>query len=103
MIASKHCLISLTFIITSYCTQEEIDSAVSQLLKLKKDYQNLTGEDLAGGGSRGKKEKKKKDAGNEQKDSKSSKKQEKAAQAAKGESDDVDSSGKKITRSVSYQ
>ncbi|KAK2561535.1 Bifunctional glutamate/proline--tRNA ligase [Acropora cervicornis] len=78
--------------------KEEIDSAVSQLLKLKKDYQNLTGEDLAGGGSRGKKEKKKKDAGNEQKDSKSSKKQEKAAQAAKGESDDVDSSGKKITR-----
>ncbi|XP_067018170.1 bifunctional glutamate/proline--tRNA ligase-like [Acropora muricata] len=77
--------------------KEEIDSAVSQLLKLKKDYQNLTGEDLAGGGSRGKKEKKK-DAGNEKKDSKSSKKQEKAAQAAKGESDDVDSSGKKITR-----
>lgn len=75
---------------------------MSQLLKLKKDYQNLTGEDLAGGGSRGKKEKKK-DAGNEKKDSKSSKKQEKAAQAAKGESDDVDSSGKKITRSVSLR
>ena len=75
---------------------------MSQLLKLKKDYKNLTGEDLGGGGSRGKKEKKKeKDAGNEKKDSKSSKKQEKAAQAAKGESDDVDSSGKKITRSVS--
>ena len=41
--------------------------------------------------------------GNEKKVSKSSKKQEKAAQAAKGESDDVDSSGKKITRSVSLR
>ena len=75
---------------------------MSQLLKLKTDYKNLTGEDLASGGSRGKKEKKK-DAGNEKKDSKSSKKQEKATQAAKGESDDVDSSGKKITRSASVR
>lgn len=80
--------------------QEEVDAAVAELLKLKADYKNLTGEDLAGGSGKGKKDKKK-DAGNknEKQDSKPAKKQEKSAPAAKGvENGDIDSTGKKITR-----
>ncbi|XP_068687645.1 bifunctional glutamate/proline--tRNA ligase-like [Montipora foliosa] len=84
---------------SSGAAKEEVDAAVAELLKLKADYKNLTGEDFAASGSKGKKEKKK-DAGNknEKQDSKPSKKQDKVAAAAKVEHYDVDSSGKKVTR-----
>jgi len=74
---------------------------VAELLKLKADYKTLTGEDLAGGGSKGKKDKKK-EAGNktEKKDAKPSTKQEKMTQAAKGENGEGESAGKKVTRCV---
>ena len=78
--------------------KEEIDAAVAELLRLKAEYKNLTGEDVAGGG-KGKKDKKKEAVKqNDKKDSKPSKKQEKAAQHAKVENGDVDSGGKKVTR-----
>lgn len=72
---------------------------MAQLLKLKADYKNLTGEDVAAGGGKGKKDKKK-EAGkkNDKQDSKPPKNQEKAAQAAKVENGEVDNTGKKVTR-----
>ena len=80
--------------------KEEVDAAVAELLKLKAEYKNLTGEDVAGGG-KGKKDKKKEAASkNDKQDTKPSKKQEKAAQPAKVENGDVDSTGKKVTRYV---
>lgn len=39
--------------------QDAIDSEVKVLLDLKAEYKALTGEDLAGGGKKGKKDKKK--------------------------------------------
>ena len=58
---------SFFFLINSYCTliQAEIDSAVADLLALKKEYKELTGEDppRADGGSSRKKDKKKSAAG----------------------------------------
>ena len=81
--------------------KEEVDAAVAELLRLKAEYKNLTGEDVAGGGGKGKKDKKKEAGGkNDKQDTKPSKKQEKAAQPAKVENGDVDSTGKKITRFV---
>ena len=71
--------------------QEEIDAAVSELLRLKAEYKNLTGEDVAGDG-KGKKDKTKEAVKqNDKKDAKPSKKQEKTAQHANV---DVDSGGK---------
>ena len=72
---------------------------MAELLKLKADYKTLTGEDLAGGGSKGKKDKKK-EAGNksEKKDAKPSAKQEKMTQAAKVENGEGESAVKKVTR-----
>ena len=72
---------------------------MAELLKLKSDYKTLTGEDLAGGGSKGKKDKKK-EAGNkiEKKDAKPSTKQEKMKQAAKVENGEGESAVKKVTR-----
>ena len=72
---------------------------MAELLKLKADYKTLTGEDLAGAGSKGKKDKKK-EAGNktENKDAKPSKKQEKMTQAAKVENGEGESALKKVTR-----
>ena len=72
---------------------------MAELLKLKADYKTLTGEDLAGAGSKGKKDKKK-EAGNktEKKDAKPSKKQEKMTQAAKVENGEGESALKKVTR-----
>ena len=74
---------------------------MAELLKLKADYKTLTGEDLAGGGSKGKKDKKK-EAGNktEKKDAKPSTKQEKKTQAAKVENGEGESAVKKVTRST---
>ena len=83
--------------------KEEVDAAVAELLKLKAEYKNLTGEDVAGGG-KGKKDKKKEAASkNDKQDTKPSKKQEKAAQPAKVENGDVDSTGKKVTRYVNIR
>ncbi|CAH3119198.1 unnamed protein product [Porites lobata] len=84
---------------TSGAAKEEIDAAVAELLKLKADYRTLTGEDLAGGGSKGKKDKKK-EAGNktEKKDAKPSTKQAKMTQAAKVENGEGESAVKKVTR-----
>ena len=74
--------------------QEEVDAAVAELLRLKGEYKNLTGEDVAGGG-RGKKEKKKESGkDNVKKDSKPVNKQEKTVT----ENGDADSGAKKITR-----
>ena len=72
---------------------------MAELLKLKADYKTLTGEDLAGGGSKGKKDKKK-EAGNktEKKDAKPSTKKEKMTQAAKVENGEGESAVKKVTR-----
>ena len=76
--------------------QEEVDAAVAELLRLKGEYKNLTGEDVAGGG-RGKKEKKKESGkDNAKKDSKPVNKQEKTVT----ENGDTDSGAKKITRFV---
>ena len=74
---------------------------MAKLLKLKADYKTLTGEDLAGGGSKGKKDKKK-EAGNktEKKDAKPLTKQEKMTQAAKVENGEGESAVKKVTRCV---
>ncbi|XP_058947163.2 bifunctional glutamate/proline--tRNA ligase [Pocillopora verrucosa] len=74
--------------------KEEVDAAVAELLRLKGEYKNLTGEDVAGGG-RGKKEKKKESGKeNAKKDSKPVNKQEKTVT----ENGDTDSGAKKITR-----
>ncbi|RMX52849.1 hypothetical protein pdam_00011314 [Pocillopora damicornis] len=74
--------------------KEEVDAAVAELLRLKGEYKNLTGEDVAGGG-RGKKEKKKESGkDNAKKDSKPVNKQEKTVT----ENGDADSGAKKITR-----
>nr|XP_058947163.1 bifunctional glutamate/proline--tRNA ligase-like [Pocillopora verrucosa] len=74
--------------------KEEVDAAVAELLRLKGEYKNLTGEDVAGGG-RGKKEKKKESGKeNAKKDSKPVNKQEKTVT----ENGDADSGAKKITR-----
>ena len=72
---------------------------MAELLKLKADYKTLTGEDLAGGGSKGKKDKKK-EAGNktEKKDAKPSTKQEKMTKAVKVENGEGESAVKKVTR-----
>ena len=79
--------------------QEEVDAAVAELLRLKGEYKNLTGEDVAGGG-RGKKEKKKESGKeNAKKDSKPVNKQEKTVT----ENGDADSGAKKITRFVMSQ
>ena len=80
-------------------SQEEIDAAVAELLKLKADYKTLTGEDLASGGSKGKKDKKK-EAGNktEKKDAKPSTKQKKMTHTAKVENGEGESAVKKVTR-----
>lgn len=76
--------------------QEEVDAAVAELLRLKGEYKNLTGEDVAGGG-RGKKEKKKESGKeNAKKDPKPVNKQEKTVT----ENGDADSGAKKITRFV---
>ncbi|XP_027035857.1 bifunctional glutamate/proline--tRNA ligase-like [Pocillopora damicornis] len=76
--------------------KEEVDAAVAELLRLKGEYKNLTGEDVAGGG-RGKKEKKKESGkDNAKKDSKPVNKQEKTVT----ENGDADSGAKKITRFV---
>lgn len=79
---------------SSGAPKEEVDAAVAELLRLKGEYKNLTGEDVAGGG-RGKKEKKK-DSGKEnaKKDSKPVNKQEKIV----AENGDTESGAKKITR-----
>ena len=77
--------------------------AVAELLKLKAEYKNLTGEDLAGGG-KGKKDKKKEGGKeNAKKDAKPSKKQEKTAQPATVENGETESGAKKVTRSVNVR
>ena len=73
--------------------QEEVDAAVAELLRLKGEYKNLTGEDVAGGG-RGKKEKKK-ESGKE-----NAKKDSKPVNIPLTENGDADSGAKKITRFV---
>ena len=79
--------------------QEEVDAAVAELLRLKGEYKNLTGEDVASGG-RGKKEKKKESGKeNAKKDSKPVNKQEKTVT----ENGDADSGAKKITRFAKSQ
>lgn len=59
---------------------------MAELLKLKAEYKNLTGEDLTAGSGKGKKDKKK-EAGNksDKQDSKPAKKQEKVAPVARVE------------------
>lgn len=65
-------------------------------MRLKAEYKNLTGEDLAGGG-KGKKDKKK-DAGkeNEKKNAKPSKKEEQKVEPSNAENGDADSGAKKV-------
>ena len=69
---------------------------MTELLRLKAEYKNLTGEDLAGGG-KGKKDKKK-EAGkeNDKKNTKPSKKEEKKVEPSNVENGDVDSGAKKV-------
>ena len=76
--------------------QEEVDAAVAELLRLKAEYKNLTGEDLPGGG-KGKKDKKK-EAGkeNDKKNAKPSKKEEKKVEPSNVENGDADSGVKKV-------
>lgn len=82
---------------TSGAAKEDVDAAVAELLRLKAEYKNLTGEDLAGGG-KGKKDKKK-DAGkeNEKKNAKPSKKEEQKVEPSNAENGDADSGAKKVT------
>ena len=98
----KMILINFVYFIFIYLLlniQEEVDAAVAELLRLKGEYKNLTGEDVAGGG-RGKKEKKKESGKeNAKKDSKPVNKQEKTVT----ENGDTDSGAKKITRFVMSQ
>lgn len=69
---------------------------MAELLRLKAEYKNLTGEDLAGGG-KGKKDKKK-EAGKEtdKKNAKPSKKEEKKVEPSNVENGDLDSGAKKV-------
>lgn len=69
---------------------------MAELLSLKAEYKNLTGEDLAGGG-KGKKDKKK-EAGkeNDKKNAKPSKKEEKKVEPSNVENGDLDSGAKKV-------
>lgn len=65
-------------------------------MRLKADYKNLTGEDLAGAG-KGKKDKKK-EAGkeNDKKNAKPSKKEEKKVELTNVENGDTESGAKKV-------
>ena len=69
---------------------------MTELLRLKTEYKNLTGEDLAGGG-KGKKDKKKEGGKeNDKKNAKQSKKEEKKAEPSNVENGDADSGAKKV-------
>ena len=99
ILQQNHFVIYSLYIYLLLNIQEEVEAAVAELLRLKGEYKNLTGEDVAGGG-RGKKEKKK-DSGKEnaKKDSKPVNKQEKIV----AENGDTESGAKKITRYVISQ
>ena len=80
----------------NYFLSEEVDTAVAELLRLKAEYKNLTGEDLAGGG-KGKKDKKKEGGKeNDKKNAKPSKKEEKKLEPSNVENGDVESGAKKM-------
>lgn len=82
----------------NYVMQDEIDREVQTLLSLKKQYKDLTGEDLAGGG--GRKDKKDKKANKENKPEGKKEKAEKHQKQDKAQADDGSRELKKQTRLV---